>query len=301
LTFFSLAGFISSKLFVTDTLQNYSIIDTIFVFGWFHLNIAEFIYPYLYALGPIIILFLVAISISLCRRNLFLLFESFADKKFFILIFIASGIIFAMIGGTDSDRFLLWFFPFFALIGCYSFSSIWMSIQYYKKTFSILFIIVTACWSRFYVPVMPHVFFPGPLYKSYAGVRTNLAPDLFYGPRFLERFRLELQKIPSNDAFLGISMDSPQAISNYQPSIAASISRETDPTSLATPYKGSYLYDLNNIPFPLGFSHNQFDLLVAHPYHGHPKVRAMLLLQWFVIFLVVYTLCIRDLKKMKIQ
>jgi hypothetical protein len=283
----SLGGYLAAKFLVEDTSGGqYSILVTIATFGWFHMNIMESLYPFFYALGPLFLCFLLAASFSLTRLKLIDHFLKRSKHQFFILVFSGSGVIFAMIGGTDSDRFLLWFFPFFALFGAYALSAVWSSMSCYKITFAILMIVVTACWSRFYVPAIPHVFFPGELYNSAAGVRSDLSPQFFYGPKFLENFRLPLKTVPSSDNQLYGLIDNSQEISNYQPKISALIERKnTQVIKRLNPYKGSYAYEINNIPFPLGFAHNQYEFLVAHPYHGEIKVRAMLLLQWLLLFL----------------
>ena len=85
-------------------------------------------------------------------------------------------------------------------------------------------------------------------------------------------------------------IDEPELITGSQASISASIEREFVP---GNPYKGSYAHELNNIPFPLGFPHNQYELLVAHPYHGDTRVRAVLLFQWLSLFIVLCFFIIR--------
>lgn len=288
----SLGGYLTARILVEDISSGqYSILKTIHKFGSFHLHIGEFLYPLFYALGPLFLCFLLALSLPRSRSKLIYLFSNQTKQQFFVLIFTGSAIIFAMTGGSDSDRFLLWFFPFLALIGAYAFTAVWSSINKYKTTFAILVIIVAACWTRFYVPAIPNVFFPGKLYNSAAGVRSDLSPQLFYGPKIMEKFRLPLQVVPSTDTHVYGVIDNPQALSNYQPNIPASIARQSNQSDSGSPYKGGYAYEINNIPFPLGFAHNQFELLVAHPYHGDKRVRTILLAQWLFLFSVFYVLC----------
>jgi len=293
LFFASMGGNLTARILVEDTYGQYSTLKTILSFGWFHLHIGEFLYVFFYALGPLFLCFLLALSLPKSRARLIGLFSIQTKQQFFVLIFIVAAIIFAMTGGTDSDRFLLWFFPFFALIGAYAFSALWSSINKYKKTFAILVIIVAGFWTRFYVPAIPNVFFPGDLYNSYAGVRSDLSPQLFYGPKLMEKFRLPLQTVPSADSHVGVRIDNPEVLSNYQPSIPASIARQSNQSDSGSPYKGGYAYDINSIPFPLGFAHNQFELLVAHPFHGDKRARTILLAQWIFLFFIFYALCRR--------
>ena len=53
-------------------------------------------------------------------------------------------------------------------------------------------------------------------------------------------------------------------------------------------YIHAYKYRLNDIPFPLGYVHNQRNALVDHPYHGHRIIRLAYILQWLVLQLVLF-------------
>jgi hypothetical protein len=52
-------------------------------------------------------------------------------------------------------------------------------------------------------------------------------------------------------------------------------------------YRKHYKYEINNIPFPLGFSHNQYELFAAHPSYGGIRIKIALLLQWLIIFVLL--------------
>lgn len=287
----SFLGNIISKVLVKDIGSGYSTLGTIWGFGWFHLHLGEFLYPFFYALGPIFLFLITCLVFPMLRRKFVHKFTSASRNNFIILVFAGSAVVFAMVGGTDSDRFILWFFPFFALFGAHAFTTIFESLRP-KKTFSVLVIIISLLWTRFYVPAIPHVFFPGDFYNAYTGVRSNLSPNLFYGPPIMERFRLPLQQLSEDDMYKkqGLIIDKPELIAGSQASISTLIEREFVPGSF---YKGSYAYELNHIPFPLGFPHNQFELLVAHPYHGATKVKAVLLFQWLTLFGVLCFFIIR--------
>ncbi|MEY4457210.1 MAG: hypothetical protein RLY15_1474 [Bacteroidota bacterium] len=292
----SLIGFTVSRYLVTDTFGEYSAIYTIASFGYFHLHIGEFFYPFFYALGPFFLAFLVTCSFKKSRNELIQNLLQNTREHFYVFVFIFSGIIFAMVGGTDSDRFLLWFFPFFALIGSKSLEILWVNIQIHRKLIGTLFILTTALWTRFYVPAAPHLFFPGNFYNSYAGVRTNLSPDLYFGPFFLERYRLPLKEVAVDDAYHNVIIDTPPKSREQQPFVSQKINRNHD-MKLDKPYNGSYRWELNNIPFPLGFAHNQFELLVAHPHHGDKKVRLILLFQWASLYILFFMLCKRNIRE----
>jgi len=289
----SFSGFIAARILINNTSEGYSTLFNIFEYAWFHAHAFEFLYPLFYALGPLFLCFILALTLPNARLKFLDNFLHQTKHPFFLMIFVSSGILFAMTGGTDSDRFLVWFFPFFALIGAYAFSGIWMSLHKHKRIFAILLILVTACWSRFYVPAIPHVFFPGELYNSYAGVRSDLSPKFFYGPKALEKFRLPLKEVPFADTHVSVVIDNPQALSDYQPNISSSISRQGIQSESTNPFLGSYAYEINNIPFPLGFAHNQFELFVIHPHYGSTPFRALLLVQWLFLLAAFYLLCRR--------
>lgn len=286
----SLFGHITAKILVSDTGSGYSTIKTIIHYGWFHLHLGELLYPFFYALGPIFLISVTCSVFPLLRKRLFDSLMSSTKNGSIVFVFALSGVVFALVGGTDSDRFILWFFPFFALFGAHAFVAILASVKL-KKTFSVFIIFVTVLWTRFYVPAIPHVFFPGELYNA-AGVRSNLSPDLFYGPRVMEKFRLPLQKIPAEDMYVDSSLilDSPELIGGSHANISTFIDREF---GVGSPFKGSYAFELNNIPIPLGFAHNQYEFLVAHPYHGDSRVRAVLLFQWLSLLAVLCFLILR--------
>ena len=57
-----------------------------------------------------------------------------------------------------------------------------------------------------------------------------------------------------------------------------------------SPYLFSYKYRINNIPFPIGYLHNQRDALIDHPLLGKSWVLYMLVIQWVFINILLYTL-----------
>jgi hypothetical protein len=80
--------------------------------------------------------------------------------------------------------------------------------------------------------------------------------------------------------------------------ISKHLERNPDPDKVAgSPFKGSYKYELNNIPIPFGFSHNHYEALVLHPYHGESRIKAILLLQWAFMYLMVFFFIKNIIKK----
>jgi len=293
----SLTGYSLTRLMVKDTCGDYSVLKTVLTFGWFHLHIGEIIYPIFYALGPFAVCFFLAISFRRSRENLILVFFERLQNLDLVLAFCFVGFIFSMVGGADSDRFLLWFFPFYVFIALKSAQVFYSYATAHRKLSIAILAFSCLSWTRFYVPAIPHLFFPGNLYNSCGGVRSNLDPKLFYGPGFLEKYRFSLKEVPLSEAYEGVFHDNESDDARQSlPQISEFIERDGGSGS---PYKGSYRYELNNIPFPFGFAHNQFELLVAHPYFGDGRVRMMLLIQWVGVYLVLFLLgkCGKELNR----
>jgi hypothetical protein len=277
----SLCGYIFSRSVVHDSGEyDYSLIEIILQFGKFHLHPGEFLYPIFYALGPFALCLLFVLSFRKTRILLFQEIEKFFPHADLISIYCAVGLIFCMVAGTDSDRFLLWFFPFYSLF-CLKALTILVKLNHWRINFSLLFIVVVGLmWSRFYVPAAPHLFFPGNFYSSPVDVRTNLDPTLYYGPSFMKNYRKPLKEIPLDEAYAGAFVDNLSGLPNNPPLITSTLGRY----SFGKYFIGSYKFDLNIIPIPFGFTHNQYELLSAHPYHGDYSIRMMLLAQWVLAF-----------------
>jgi hypothetical protein len=279
---FSLIGYFGSRILVSDSSDvQYSILGVVFQFGWFHLNIGEILYAFFYALGPFFLAFLIVLFSSTTRDKLI---KKMCDSNINFAIFLPfciAGAIFMMVGGTDGDRFLLWFFPFYGYLGLISIGVL-LDIGNKKVNYSVIFILLIGLvWTKFYVPATPNLFFPGDKYRSMAGVKTNYDPKLYYGIPLMEKFRLPLKKVPRKD----FSSNEPifgqfQLKGVVEPMIPDDTPRISDKQN---PYRGAYRYEINNIPFPLGFSHNQYELLIAHPFWGSLKIKAAILLQWLSI------------------
>jgi hypothetical protein len=280
---FSLVGYLGSRFIVADSYGQYSLIKTIFSFGWFHLHIGEFLYPFFYALGPFFLSFLTVLIFSKTRLELI---EKLCNSNINLGVyfpFIVAGCIFMIIGGTDSDRFLLWFFPFYGFLGLLAVDVLWKQNNK-KLNYSVgLILIVGLLWTRFYVPAIPHLFFPGDTYRSFVGVKTNYDPKFYSGISFMENFRVPLKTLAEEDIFSKEVIRGGEKVGALSlPMIPENTPKEIDKQS---PYKGAYKYEVNNIPFPLGFAHNQYELLIAHPYHGDSRIRALILMQWLIIFI----------------
>jgi hypothetical protein len=283
----SVLSYIYVRSLVHAQGNNNITIDSIVTQGWFHLHIAEFIYPFFYAFGVVA---LILFAIILLKNSRIILFKelknSVADLDILFFLCICA-IIFAMLGGTDSDRFLLWFFPYFSLFALKGVNVMIMS----RHRKSILFILIVSALfgSRFYVPSTPYFFLPGDFYASQANVKTNYDPDLYYGPGFMEEFRLPLKDVPSSDVIIYGVKDNLTIQINTPPKIPLSIQKDS-PGNVKHWYRNHYENEVNNIPFPLGFSHNQFELFAAHPSYGGVRIKIALLFQWLILLILVVLL-----------
>jgi hypothetical protein len=110
-----LLGYAITRLLVEGE-GSYSVISTVLLFGRFHLNITESLYMYFYSFGPLMLAALLCISFSRTRKKLLKIVNpnTSLDNRL-VLAFCLASFVFAFVGGTDSDRFLLWSFPFYFL------------------------------------------------------------------------------------------------------------------------------------------------------------------------------------------
>jgi hypothetical protein len=278
--------------------STYSMIETIITQGWFYMHLGEFLYLLFYVFGPIIVIFISVLMLKELRAKLFMYLHNSVVNIDMIILFCSFGVIFGMVGGTDSDRFLLWFFPFFAL---FSLKSVKILSEYKSRSIFIVFfiLIVSALFgSRFYVPANPNIFFPGDNYGSQANIKTDYNPSLYYGVSSMEKYRFSLKDIPLGDSFIYGSRDSNLEKKRQSPQIPTTISKST-PGNLKHWYRKHYKNEINNIPFPLGFSHNQYETFVAHPSYGGRPVKILILAQWLIVLFVVFFVLRRLLKGRK--
>lgn len=277
LTLVSIGGYILARFIVQDPASTYSIAGTAASYGYFHLNIMESLYPYIYAFGPFALAFALAMSFKKSRSLLSeRLLERTANLDLVIVLMVVSSM-FAFFGGTDSDRFLLWMFPFFGLIGLSSIAVL-LAIGGRRASYAVVAVLaIGMLWTRFYVPSIPHLFFPGDNYCAQGGVRTNYDPSLYSGPPLLQSQRLPLITVDVDPDNEGLS-------TVYSSQATALIPVGCVP-EWTTAIPNAYKHDINNLPVPFGFAHNQYELLVAHPYFGDWRVRAAILTQWGIAYL----------------
>jgi hypothetical protein len=241
-----------------------------------NLNPINFIYPFYAGLGIFFFVILANFSTKITLK-------SFVQKlrtekhSFLIAIFALIAIVIAFLGGPDRDRYLMWYFPLFGYLAIKSFQNI---ISFLRKKFVFVgfLIIVTMCWTRFYIPAIPHLVFD----KNFpVQTKTDYNPKYFAGFRLLEKQRLPLKKfevVPDSS----IIMDKRPA---YQ--IAYFAENQTLNAEGLKHMPMLYKHHANYIPFPLGIPTNQYELLTTHPFWGNYRVRTALLAQWLALQLIL--------------
>lgn len=279
---FSLIAYLLLKFFSIPE-GSYSLIKTIIKYSYFRLHPLEFFYTYFLSLGPI---FLVLISyfFSIEKVKINYLFEKIINNNtylFFFSLFLSSVII-STIGGDDSSRFLLWYFILYLLIGC-------LCLDYFikiNKKFTIIFVLIIGLfWSRFFIPSQPPLAFAEKfIFTQYVG--TNYDEKFFYGVNFLKKFRNKIYK----DRIVFGEPFNLEKTNKYQEIFVTE--SFLDPKYYHFYYQKPYKYQINNIPFPLGYLHNQRDALVDHPTFGKSWVRLFYMLQWILLTLL-FIFCIK--------
>jgi hypothetical protein len=260
--------------FISISEGNYSLLKTIIKYSYFRLHPLEFLYTYYLAFGPIFLIF-VSNLFFFKKDKIIFFFKKNVNKKFYLFFFsiFISSILISTIGGDDSNRFISWYFVLYLLFGC-------LCLDYFlniNKKFTITFILIIGLfWSRFFIPSQPPLAFAEKfIFNQYVG--TNYDEKFYYGINFFKKFRNKLYKdrIVLGDPFNLEKTDKYQDIFVTQSFL--------DPKYYHFYYQKPYKYQINNIPFPLGYLHNQRDALVDHPTFGKPWVRLFYMLQWIVL------------------
>jgi hypothetical protein len=257
---------------------SYSMFRNIVKFIYFRIHPLEFFYTFYLALGGIFLIIIVYLLLFL--KNDFkkkIIFYLKNNNTYLITIFFTS-IVLSTIGGDDSNRFLLWFFIWYLLIGSYCLD-FFFNIN--KKFSTFFFIILSLLWSRCFIPAMPPLSFSD-RFVANQYVSTNYDIRLFYGFDYFKKFRNDIVKIkiPIGEPYLLRKNNDTEEIyvtSNF-----------SSPEYYFLQYWNAYKYRINNIPFPLGYLHNQRDALVDHPTHGKSWVRLIYIAQWILLTIVFF-------------
>ena len=153
------------------------------------------------------------------------------------------------------------------------------------KKFTIIFIfIIGLFWSRFFIPAQPPLAFAEKfIVNQFVG--TNYDDKYYFGVSFLKKFR---NKLYEDRIALGHPFNL-EKTEKYQDIYVTQSFK--GPKYYHFYYAKPYKYQINNIPFALGYLHNQRDALVDHPTFGKFWVRLFYFLQWILltIFFIVYS------------
>jgi hypothetical protein len=279
---FSLIAYTLLKFFSISE-GSYSLLKTIIKYSYFRIHPLEFFYTYFLALGPVFLL-LISYLFFIKKIKIIYLLKIIINKEIYLFFFslFISSIIISSIGGDDSNRFLLWYFVLYLLFGCFC-------LDYFlsknKKFTIIFFFIVGLFWSRSFIPSQPPLAFAEKfIFNQYVG--TNYDEKFYYGVDFLKKFR---QKLYKDRVVLGNPFNL-EKTEKYQDIFVTQ--SYLDPKYYHFYYQKPYKYQINNIPFPLGYLHNQRDALVDHPTFGKPWVRLFYMLQWIVLT-IFFIFCIK--------
>jgi hypothetical protein len=253
---------------------SYSLFRTIIKFSYFRLHPLEFLYTYYFALGPVFLLFF-SYLFFLKKNKINIIFKKIINKdiyRFFFSIFLSSLFI-VNLGGDDSNRFLLWYLVLYLLFGC-------ICLDYFfkiNKKFTFVFIFATGLlWSRFFIPSQPPLAFAEKfIFNQFVG--TNYDERFYYGINLFKKFK---NKLYEDRVVLGDPYNLEKSIKHQNIFVTQNF---LDPKYYYFKYLSAYKYKINNIPFPIGYLHNQRDALIDHPTFGAFWVRLLYILQWFVL------------------
>ena len=252
---------------------SFSFFKIIIKFSYFHLHPLEFIYSFYFAYGALFIILISNILIPKLRKSVFFYLKTISRIQKIILIAIfLNSVLLGSLGGDDSSRFLLWFAPWYILLFYLSVLNI---LKNYKILILLIMIPIYILGARILIPGIPIYHFNELFLKESQYAFTNFDDKFFYGPKFMKNFRnkIEISKIEilpqyynSNTKYVTVGRPVKNITGNY-----------------LNIYTQPYKYRLNDIPFPLGYIHNQKKALIDHPWHGKPWVRFALILQWLFI------------------
>ena len=259
----------------------YTLFKMIIKFSYFHLHPLEFLYTFYYAFGALFILFVTNLIIKKLRESFLLPLANLSTpKKLIFISIIFTSLLLGNLGGDDSTRFLMWFSPWFMILFYLSAINI---LKFYKISFLIILIPIYILGARILVPGIPVYNFSYEFPPKSQFAYTNYDDKYYYGINFLKKFRNEivLQEI---DVLPDYYDENIKTISTGVPKYLMSNKK------IVNQYIQPYQYRMNDIPFPLGYLHNQKKALVDHPWHGETWVRFALIIQWLVLQLIYITI-----------
>jgi hypothetical protein len=259
---------------IIKTEGDYSMIKWIIKSTMFHGNIFEFLYTYYYAYGLfffIIIIYSLSLKINVLKKI------KINETSIYYLGLFLTSIFLSTVGGGDTDRFLLWFSLWYLGISGFCLDKI---KKIYSKKIIILFIIISIFWTRPFIPALPPLGF-SQTFSQNSFVQTNYDEKFFKGPDWLRKFKNKTEIIEIGNAeYPNVYLPKENFIKLHKITI---------PDGQYSSRFGhhywthAYKYYINNIPVPLGYLHNQRDMLIDHPWHGKYYIRFIYIIQWIFI------------------
>ena len=264
----------------------FSFAKIVIKFSYFHMHPLEFLYSFYFAFGSLFFIFIANMLTKKLRDNFFFNFKNLSTLKKIILISIFfNSVLLANIGGDDSSRYLLWFSPWYILLFYFSIINLIRFFSVNKLLFIIPIFILS---SRLFVPGIPIYNFAVVFADKSQYAFTNFDDKYFYGPKFMKRFRNEIE--------FDMIKILPLYYGGNKKEIIVGMPKLLIEDGKVSPYIFPYKYRINDIPFPLGYLHNQKNALIDHPWHGKPWVRFVLILQWLVLQLLFFFILKKDKK-----
>ena len=251
----------------------FSFLKIVVKFSYFHLHPLEFLYSFYFAYGALFVILLPNLFIPKLRKSFLLPFKKFSKIQKLILISIFfNSILLGSLGGDDSSRFLLWFSPYYILLFYLSVLNIF---NRFKISLLLIMIPIYILGARIFIPGIPVYNFHELFLNESQYAFTNYDDKYFYGPNFMKKFRneIEIKKIETVSSYYKTNIKF----------IEAGVPKNLIIGNKINPYIYPYKYRINDIPFPLGYIHNQKNALIDHPWHGKPWVRFCLILQWLLV------------------
>jgi hypothetical protein len=220
-----------------------------------------------------------------------------------ISVFLAiNNLLMIFYGGNDSPRMIVWGFPFYMYISVLA-VTVLRSQRHTTYKREMYFLVFAGLVSmRPLVPVGPEVFFPENLkYCSVYGFKTDYQEEKFEGLNFFKKFKLPTQVVPISDLLV---LNQPFRIINNPSWVGlraevANTKEECLETNRSF-YGHVYKYEVNNLPIPLGYLHNQYEFSVDLPFYGNWKVQFIYLSQWLLVLGIFYKINFRRNSSAKI-
>lgn len=247
-----------------------------------NLNLFKYVYASTSSLGIIFLTIATFLSIPSWRRKITSEFNKNELTKLPIL-FILGGHCLYLIGGADLERFLIWMFPFYSIVfgRCLDLLSLKT-----KPKWKFILIFVLVFQAQVLSPAFPHVFFPNPgNYCSQAGLKTNYSDSKYFGIPAMKVLRNNLEDVSQFDL---VTLQGSQYLVLTKEwksgQVAVPIPKTFCAMEKHSTFFNSYRYEINNLPIPLGFIHNQYEPYIRLASYGDQRVHAILVFQWLLLF-----------------